>query len=211
MANIFKSGRDFLSQVSGEEDSATSGESSNSALKSARFIANAIKEFNETQLTLRAMSLVYTTILSLVPLLAVSFSVLKAFGVHNKIEPFLFNFLTPLGPKGAEITEKIIDFVNNMKVGVLGSIGLIMLIYTVISLVQKVEESFNFIWKVRQSRTIIRRFSDYMSVILIGPVLVVSALGITATAMNGSVMGKILSIEPFGTAILFAGKLIPYF
>lgn len=56
-----------------------------------------------------------------------------------------------------------------------------------------------------------RRFSDYMSVILVGPVLAVSAIGITATAMNGSIMERIIPIEPFGTAILFAGELIPYF
>ena len=65
-----------------------------------------LRELVGGQLNLRAMSLVYTTLLSIVPLLAVSFSVLKGFGVHNKIEPVLFNFLAPLGPNGAEITSK---------------------------------------------------------------------------------------------------------
>ncbi|MDJ0882050.1 MAG: ribonuclease BN, partial [Gammaproteobacteria bacterium] len=71
-------------------------------------------------LTLRSMSLVYTTLLSFVPLLAVSFSVLKGFGVHNQIEPLLLNVLEPLGDKSIEITEKIVGFVENMKIGVLG-------------------------------------------------------------------------------------------
>ena len=75
------------------------------------------------QLTLRAMSLVYTTLLSLVPLLAISFSILKAFGVHNRIEPFLQGLLEPLGEEGAEITEQIIGFVNNIQVGLLGFVG----------------------------------------------------------------------------------------
>ncbi len=211
MADTIKKIVDLFKGDVSENYSQSPDEGKNYLLDTLKFLINAVKEFNETQLTLRAMSLVYTTILSLVPLLAVSFSVLKAFGVHNKVEPFLYNFLAPLGPKGAEMTEKIIDFVNNIKVGVLGSIGLIMLIYTVISLVQKVEESFNAIWKVKQSRTIMRRFSDYLSVILVGPVLIVSALGITASVMSGTIMKKILSIEPFGTAILFAGELIPYF
>ena len=57
------------------------------------------------QLNLRAMSLVYTTLLSVVPLLAVSFSVLKGFGVHNQLEPVLLNFLAPLGAKGTEVAN----------------------------------------------------------------------------------------------------------
>lgn len=100
------------------------------------------------QLNLRAMSLVYTTLLSLVPLLAISFSVLKGFGVHNQVEPFLQNLLQPLGDKGMEISDRIIEFVENVKAGVLGSLGLALLIFTVISLMQKIERAFNFAWHV---------------------------------------------------------------
>lgn len=92
------------------------------------------RELMGGQLNLRAMSLVYTTLLSIVPLLAVSLSVLKGFGVHNKIEVLLYNVLTPLGPSGVEITDKIVSFVENVRVGVLGSIGLALLLYTVIAL-----------------------------------------------------------------------------
>ena len=70
--------------------------------------------------SLRAMGLVYTTLLSIVPLLAVSFSVLKGFGAHNQLEPTLINLLEPLGEKGIQISQKIISFVDNMQVGVLG-------------------------------------------------------------------------------------------
>ena len=99
----------------------------------------------EGQLTLRAMSLVYTTILSLVPLLAISFSILKGFGVHNQVEPMLLNLLAPLGNKGVEITERIVGFVDNVKVGVLGSLGFVLLFYTVVSLMQKIERTFNYV------------------------------------------------------------------
>ena len=67
-----------------------------------------IRDLLDGQLTLRAMSLVYTTLLALVPLLAVSFSVLKGFGVHNQIEPLLLNFLKPMGERGVEVTSRII-------------------------------------------------------------------------------------------------------
>jgi membrane protein len=90
------------------------------------------------QLTMRAMSLVYTTLLSIVPLLALSFSVLKAFGVHQQIEPMLANLLEPLGERADQVTGRIIQFIENMNVGVLGSLGLALLLYTAVSLIQKV-------------------------------------------------------------------------
>ena len=118
-----------------------------------------VKELMGGQLNLRAMSLVYTTLLSMVPLLAVSFSVLKGFGVHNRIEPLLYNLLLPLGPNGVEITEKIIGFVENVKVGVLGSVGFALLIYTVIALMQKIESAFNYVWRIDHLRSMSQRSS----------------------------------------------------
>jgi membrane protein len=175
-----------------------------------RLLHNLVMTVMEGPLTLRAMSLVYTTLLSLVPLLAVSFSVLKALGVHNQMQPMLDQLLEPLGQQGRELTRYIIGFVNNMKVGVLGSVGLAVLIYTVVSLVQKVEEAFNYIWGVRQSRPLIRRFSDYMSVILVGPVLVFSALGITAAVMSSDIVQSLSAVQPFAAFIDAIGRLLPY-
>lgn len=169
------------------------------------------RQLSTGELNLRAMSLVFTTLLSLVPLIAVAFSVLKAFGVHNQIEPVLLNFMAPLGEKAGEMTSSIIGFVENVKVGVLGSIGLGMLFYTIIALVQKVESAFNFVWRVKRSRSFARRFTDYMSVVMIGPVLVFSALGIAATVMDNDVVSTLQSIEPFGTLLLILSKLLPYF
>jgi membrane protein len=168
------------------------------------------RDLTDGQLTLRAMSLVYTTLLSLVPLLAVSFSVLKGFGVHNQIEPLLQNFLAPLGPKGAEITGYVIGFVENMRVGVLGSLGLGLLLYTVVSLIQKIEQAFNFTWHAVQNRSVVQRFSNYLSVILVGPVLMFTAVGMTASVTSTAVVQRLASIEPFGTAIHMLSQLVPY-
>ncbi|WP_017942347.1 MULTISPECIES: YihY/virulence factor BrkB family protein [unclassified Thioalkalivibrio] len=170
-----------------------------------------VREVAEGQLTLRAMSLVYTTLLSMVPLLALSFSVLKAFGAHNAVEPFLLGVLEPLGEQGVEIAHNVLDFVDNMRVGVLGFVGLLFLVYTVIALVQKIELAFNTIWRVENSRSLAQRFSNYLSVILIGPVLVVSALGLTATVMSSAAMQAIAGVEPFGMLITQISRLAPYF
>jgi membrane protein len=169
-----------------------------------------MRELLGGQLNLRAMSLVYTTLLSIVPLLAVSFSVLKGFGVHNQIEPLLYNFLEPLGPQGAEITEKIIYFVENVKVGVLGSIGFAMLIYTVIALVQKIEAAFNFVWQIDHLRPLSQRISNYLSVILLGPALIFIAISFSATVLGSDWTQRLITIEPLGTLVFFSSKLVPY-
>ena len=168
------------------------------------------RQFIAGELNLRAMSLVYTTLLSIVPLLAVSFSVLKGFGVPNQIEPLLLNFLAPLGPRGVELSATIISFVENIKVGVLGSLGLLFLLYTVVSLIQKIESSFNYVWQVERLRGLAQRFSSYLSVILIGPVLVFAALGVTATALNNSLVQQLMAVEPLGFVLLSLSKLVPY-
>jgi membrane protein len=173
-----------------------------------RVIHVVVRDLSEGQLSLRAMSLVYTTLLSLVPLLAISFSVLKGFGVHNQIQPLLLNLLAPLGEKGIEITGHVIEFVDNMKVGVLGAVGLGMLIYTVISLMQKIENSFNFVWRVTQERPFARRFGDYLSVLLIGPVLAFSSLGLTASLTSAPVLSDTLA--PFAFLLATVGQIVPY-
>lgn len=179
-------------------------------IRCVRVLFAVIRDITDGQLTLRAMSLVYTTLLSLVPLLAVSFSVLKAFGVHNQIEPLLLNLLAPLGEQGLKISGNIIGFVENMKVGVLGFLGVALLFYTVVALMQKIETAFNHIWRVSQARALSQRFSDYLSVLMIGPVLVIAALGLTSTMLNTSVVQWLSGFEPFGSLIRLTTSLIPY-
>lgn len=179
-------------------------------LSAARISYCVARDMLEGQLTLRAMSLVYTTLLSLVPLLAVSFSVLKAFGVHNQIKPLLFEFLGRMGPQGIEVGEKIMGFVDNVKVGVLGSLGIALLFYTVVSLLQKIERSFNYVWRVNEARHLTRRFSDYLSVILVGPVLVFTAVGMTASIKSTALVQSLSSIALIGDTIEIIGQVVPY-
>jgi membrane protein len=161
------------------------------------------------QLTLRAMSLVYTTLLSLVPLLAISFSILKGFGVHNQVEPFLLATLEPLGERATEITSQIIEFVDNMQVGVLGLVGFLLLFYTVLSLMQKIESAFNEVWQVTRQRNLAERFRDYLSVIVVGPVLVFTGLGIVASLFASQFMQGLRLIGPFGALLDYSGRMVP--
>ena len=170
-----------------------------------------IRDFIENLVNLEAMALAFKTLLSLAPLLAVIFSILKGFGVHNRMEPALAEALAPLGEKGKEVTAYLIGFVDKMSAGALGSIGLVTLFITVLSLMGTIEQAFNRIWHVKSSRKLTRRFSDYLSVILVGPVLVVAALTITATLQSNAFVQKMISLEPFGTVILTFLKFVPYF
>ena len=176
----------------------------------ARMLYAVIRDLADGHLTLLAMSLVYTTLLSLVPLLALSFSVLKGFGVHNQIEPALAAALAPLGERGVEISRSIVGFVDNIRVGVLGAVGLGLLIYTVVSLMQKIEHAFNTVWRVKQKRPLTQRFSQYLSVLTIGPLLVFSAMGITGMLLNSRAMQALMDMAPLGALIQGAGEFVPY-
>lgn len=180
------------------------------AVRVVRLFIVLFRDVFEGELTLWTMSLVYTTLLSMVPLLALSLSVLKAFGVHNQVEPLMQNLLAPLGEQGNEITSRLIGFIEHMNVGVLGAVGLALLLYTVVSLMQKIEESFNAIWHVTQLRSLGERFSRYLSLLLVGPVLVFAALGISAAALNSEVAQGLLAIPPLGRLVVGIGQLVPY-
>lgn len=175
-----------------------------------RFVYALAERLVDGDLSLRAQSLVYTTLLSLVPLMAVSFSVLKAFDVHTQLQPLLLGLVEPLGDNGPEVVARLIAFVENMKVGVLGFVGLAMLFYTVVSTLHKIESAFNSIWHNIKPRSMLRRFTDYTSVLLVGPVLIVAGLGMTASMTSTRFVQSVISIEPFGTAYYYFGLLMPY-
>ena len=156
------------------------------------------------------MSLVYTTMLAVVPLLALSFSILKGLGFHREMEPLLANVLAPLGPRSEELTSTIIGFVDNVQGSALAGVSLTLLILTALQMAQKVENSFNFVWRVARPRSFGRRFSEYLSVMLVGPVIMSIAMGMLATIENTAFIGRLQSLEPLGSLIVRATELTPY-
>lgn len=169
-----------------------------------------IRDLAGGMLSLRAMSLVYITLLSLVPLIAVSFSLLKGFGVHNQVAPMLANLLLALGDKGPEISKQIISFVDNMKMGVLGSVGLAMLMLTVIALISKIESAFNYTWRISSAHGSVQRFSNYLSIIMVGPVMVFTAIGLTASLGSNTVVAALKDYAFVGHLMQFVAYLLPF-
>ena len=161
------------------------------------------RDFMQDGLSLRAMGLVYISLLSLVPLLALCFAVLTAFGIHNQLKPSLLQLLAPLGEQGAtEITGYILTFVENVDVGTLGFTGLAMLLYTVVSLMQQIEAAFNHTWRVRRARNLWQQFRDYLSLVMIGPVMAFTALGLTTTFSHAPLLQSLIEQMQWGSTAL---------
>ena len=153
-----------------------------------------LRDLVKGRINLYAMSLAYIMLLSLVPLLALSFSVLKGFGVHNQLEPVLLNLLQPLGERAAEITRQLLTFVGNMKVGVLGAVGLGVLFYTVFSLMHKLVGAINYTWNTDHAGSLRQRVTDYFALLLIGPVLLFSVAGAATDALRQPYLQSLLEI-----------------
>ncbi|MBC7982825.1 MAG: YihY/virulence factor BrkB family protein [Candidatus Obscuribacterales bacterium] len=178
--------------------------------KPLRYVYALLHDLFRGELTLRAMSLVYTTLLSIVPLVALAFSVVKGLGYHRDLEPVLYQILEPIGDKAYQITNQVMQFIENVREGVLGSLGLVILLYTSISMIQKIEESFNFVWRVKEPRSLGRRVSEYLSVLIIGPVLLIAVLSALAALSNAGAVRAISAIAPFGRALAALGTITPY-
>ncbi|MBX5461110.1 MAG: YihY family inner membrane protein [Steroidobacteraceae bacterium] len=137
-------------------------------------------------INLRAMGLVYTTLLSIIPLIAFAFAILKGFGAHRDLEPVVYEFFRPMGSEGAaEITRRIMHFADRVSTGLVGSVGFALLVWTLLGTIKKVEDSFNFLWRVEQPRSFARRVAEYLSLLIIGPILLVGFLGLSHAALRG--------------------------
>jgi membrane protein len=161
-----------------------------------------MRSFIRDRLLIRASALVYATLLSIVPLLAFMFSLLKAFGFHNKLKPTLEHFFQPLGQQAVEmIVPRIVGFVDNINVGVIGAAGFFVLFFSTLSIINNIETAFNDIWRIKETRSLHRRISDYLSLILLGPVFVFAILGVTASLQSNAIVQAISKIP--GIQFLF--------
>ncbi len=179
-------------------------------IKFFRFLYIVSQEFRRGQLNLRAMGLVYTTLLSLVPLLAVVFSILKAFGGHEMMRPLLMKLFQPLGPSASDVVTRIMSFVENLRVGLLGFMGMMVLLYTVVSLLNKIEDALNWIWRIKRQRSFIRRLSNYISLVILGPILLFSSFGLSATIKSSNFVQSLAQTETFGLMLVVLSSIVPF-
>jgi len=178
-----------------------------SLLRFARIAMVVLRNFLDHKSFHRASALSFTTLLSIVPLLALAFAVLKGLGVQNSLEPMILQRFT-VG--SGEVVDKIVTYINNTKMGSVGAVGLVFLVVTVISLLGSVEETFNDIWAVRENRSMYRRFSDYLSVVVSGPLLLLAAISITTSLQSQGMVRWLLQTTYFGDLLLLLFHVVPY-
>jgi membrane protein len=147
-----------------------------------------LRDLLSGQLSIHAMGLVYATLLALVPLVAFSFAILKVFGAHRELEPLIFEFFRPMGDAASGLTQKVMDFADRVRGGIVGSVGLALLIWTLIGTLKKVEDSVNFVWHVEQPRSFMRRIAEYVALLVVAPILIGLLIGMARlTSANRSV------------------------
>jgi len=191
-----------------DDDAAGYNQWQRAGMKALRIVYAIIRDMTEGQLSLRAMSLVYYTVIAIVPLLALTFSVIKGLGVHNSLEPFLLSTLEPfLGEYGAQITDNVVRFVDNVRVDVLSVVSLGVLLYTVLTMMQKVEFTFNYIWSVSQPRSLTNRVSEYLFAVIVSPLLILISVGI-ASYVNTNFFVRYLETVTIGEQFLRAMAVI---
>ncbi len=177
------------------------------AVKYLQILVLVVRGFMADLCLQRAAALSYTTILSMVPFFALTFAVLKGLGVQNRLEPLL---LDQVAAGSQDVVSRIVTYINNTNMASLGAIGLVTLLITVISLLGSVEEAFNAIWGVSETRTLQRRFSDYLSVVVSGPLLLFAATSVTTSLQSQTLIRWIMNNTLLGELLIPLFRLVPY-
>jgi len=181
-------------------------------LKYLRVILLSFRRFTEDRIQLRASALTYYTLMAIVPVLAMIFGIAQGFGFEKELQQWLTE---KFNNEEEAVLEWIIKFANtrlsNVKGGLIAGVSLVMLFYSVMNVLGNIESSFNDIWQIKKSRSYIRKFTDYFSLMLIAPVFIFVAgsgnvfLATQLDSITGSI--NIVNISPFS---MFLMKLFPF-
>jgi membrane protein len=180
-------------------------------IRQARILMVVLRGFYEDKIQLRATSLTYNTLLSIVPLVAVLFGIAKGFGFDKALEQYIVaNF-----QMHDAIVTRVIEFSRTLlettKGGLIAGIGVIMLFWTIIRVLSNIERSFNDIWGIRKARTLVRKISDYLSFMLVCPFLLVMSSTVTVVLASqyklaAQKIGLLGALDP---AVFFLLRLVP--
>jgi len=181
-------------------------------IRQLRIIILAIRGYDEDKCFVRASSLTFYTLLSIVPVVAMFFGVAKGFGFEKMLERRLYeNF-----PGQEEILVKVVNFAHSLlqetQGGIIAGIGMAVLFWSVLKVLNNIERSFNEIWEIKTGRSWGRKFSDYLSIMLISPIFIIMSGSVTVfiTTEVEQITQRIALIGMFSPLIFFMLKLLPY-
>jgi len=168
----------------------------------------AIRFFTAKRVMSKAAALTYSTLLAIVPILAVVFAIARGFGYNKYIEVWFRDSLS----SQPQVADVIIGFVNSYlvhtKSGVFLGIGLIFMLYTVLMLVSNVEDAFNEIWQVKKARSIFRTFTDYVAMFFVFPIIIVVTSGLSI--FLATIADSMPDFMLLGPVMRFMIDLLPY-
>ncbi len=185
------------------------------AVRFLRTFLVAVSGFVEHRSITQASILTYYTVLNIVPLVAVVFAIAKGFGLDKIVEKNILEMAENANWQSS-VTEQLLmfsrSFLEQAKGGIIAGIGVVLLFWTVVSILGKIEDSFNSVWGVTKSRTILRKFTDYMATLILTPVLfaIAGSLTVLVTGEVGIIVHKIRLLGVFSPAIFFLLKFLPY-
>jgi membrane protein len=172
----------------------------------------AIRRFYEDKCELRASALTFYSLLSIVPVVAMAFGVAKGFGLEKVLET---QILAKLEGQ-PEVAERILGFaralLENTKGGAIAGVGVVVLFWTVVKVLGNIESAFNDIWGVKKARQLGRKLADYLSIVMICPVLLIAASSVTVllTTRISSMVEKLSFLGYAAGIIIFLLRLSPY-
>ena len=181
-------------------------------IKHLRVILLTLRGFDEDKCQLWASALTFYTLLSIVPILAMAFGIAKGFGLERNLERQLLDRF----PGQEEVFVRILEFAQKLLVetrgGLIAGIGVALLIWTVVRVLSNVESSFNHIWGIKEQRALGRKFSDYLFIMFISPILLVisSSLTVFITTQVTSITQRIAFLSFFNPFIYFSLNVLPY-
>jgi membrane protein len=181
-------------------------------IKQLRIIVLVLRGFDEDKCFLRASALTFFSLLSVVPVVAMAFGVAKGFGFQKVLEEQLLKQF----PGQEEVMIKVIEFaqslLENTEGGLVAGIGVVILFWAVIKVLGNIEDSFNNIWGIKKSRTWGRKLSDYLSLMLICPILLIVSGSITVLVVTQVefILGKISFLSALNPIIFSVLNLLPY-
>ena len=181
-------------------------------ITSLRVFLLTIRGVTEDRTMLRGSALTFYSLLSVVPVVAMIFGISKGFGFDKNLERILYeNFVGQ-----EQVVTKVVEFAHalleNVKGGLVAGIGLLILFYTIVKILTHIENAFNDIWGVKKGRSLGRKVTDYLSLMLIGPVLFIlsSAMTVTITSSTRLIVDKVSVLGVISPLIFFLLEFLPY-
>ncbi|MDD4115587.1 MAG: YihY/virulence factor BrkB family protein, partial [Massilibacteroides sp.] len=183
-------------------------------INTIKTIILAVRGFKNEELQTKASALTYSTLLAIVPLLAVLLGIAKGFGFQGAVRQQLFVFFPGHEFELHKAFEYVESYLAQAQGGIFIGVGLILLFYTVINLISSIEDAFNNIWQIQKSRSWSRKIMDYMGLFLLLPILITasSGLSIFISTLKGTFLNEyvfftpvvefLLNISPFIMTIL---------